>query len=29
MWFDAHYFPEGMRERAYVVAVPGTIPLPA
>jgi hypothetical protein len=29
MWFDAHYFPEGMRERAYVVAVPGTTPLPA
>jgi hypothetical protein len=23
MWFDAHYFPEKMRERAYVVAVPG------
>jgi predicted double-glycine peptidase len=24
MWFDAHYFPEGMRDRVYVVAVPGT-----
>ncbi|MDO9323517.1 MAG: papain-like cysteine protease family protein [Methanoregula sp.] len=24
MWFDAHYFPENMRDRAYVVAVPGT-----
>ncbi|MCK9632755.1 MAG: C39 family peptidase [Methanoregula sp.] len=23
MWFDAHYFPEQMRNRAYVVAVPG------
>ena len=23
MWFDAHYFPEKMRDRAYVVAVPG------
>ncbi|HNX17219.1 MAG TPA: C39 family peptidase [Methanoregula sp.] len=22
MWFDAHYFPENMRNRAYVVAVP-------
>lgn len=22
MWFDAHYFPENMRTRAYVVAVP-------
>lgn len=22
MWFDAHYFPEHMRDRAYVVAVP-------
>jgi hypothetical protein len=29
MWFDAHYFPEGMRERAYVVAVPKTSPLPS
>lgn len=28
MWFDAHYFPEGMRDRAYVVAVPGSTPLP-
>ncbi|MFA4825049.1 MAG: papain-like cysteine protease family protein [Methanoregula sp.] len=24
MWFDAHYFPEDMRERVYVVAMPGT-----
>ena len=23
MWFDAHYFPEEMRNRAWVVAVPG------
>jgi len=22
MWFDAHYFPENMQDRAYVVAVP-------
>ncbi|MDD1693123.1 MAG: C39 family peptidase [Methanoregula sp.] len=22
MWFDAHYFPENMRDRAYVIAVP-------
>jgi hypothetical protein len=22
MWFDAHYFPDTMRDRAYVVAVP-------
>ncbi|MCK9580337.1 MAG: C39 family peptidase [Methanoregula sp.] len=29
MWFDAHYFPEGMRDRVYVVAVPGNTPLPA
>jgi hypothetical protein len=29
MWFDAHYFPENMRDRAYVIAVPGTAPLPA
>lgn len=29
MWFDAHYFPEGMQDRAYVIAVPGTNPLPA
>lgn len=29
MWFDAHYFPENMRERVYVVAVPAGIPLPA
>jgi hypothetical protein len=24
MWFDSHYFPENMRNRAYVLAVPGT-----
>lgn len=24
MWFDAHYFPENMRDRAYVVVMPGT-----
>ena len=24
MWFDAHYFPEQMRNRAYVVVVSGT-----
>lgn len=22
MWFDAHYFPDNMRDRAYVVAIP-------
>ena len=29
MWFDAHYFPANMRDRAYVVAVPAGTPLPA
>lgn len=29
MWFDAHYFPPGMRDRVYVVAVPEGTPLPA
>jgi hypothetical protein len=29
MWFDTHYFPENMRDRVYVVAVPGTTSLPA
>jgi len=29
MWFDAHYFPKNMQDRAYVIAVPGTTPLPA
>jgi hypothetical protein len=29
MWFDAHYFPQGMKDRVYVVAVPGNTPLPA
>ena len=29
MWFDAHYFRENMRDRAYVIAVPGNAPLPA
>ncbi|MFA4861483.1 C39 family peptidase [Methanoregula sp.] len=24
MWFDAHYFPENMKNRAWVVAVPNT-----
>jgi hypothetical protein len=24
MWFDAHYFPETMKDRAFVVVVPGT-----
>jgi len=28
MWFDAHYFPEAMRDRVYVVAVPAGTPLP-
>ena len=26
MWFDAHYFPENMRDRVYVIARPGTTP---
>jgi len=26
MWFDAHYFPENMRNRAWVVAVPASTP---
>ncbi|MDP3565141.1 MAG: papain-like cysteine protease family protein [Methanoregula sp.] len=26
MWFDAHYFPETMRDQAYVVVVPATLP---
>jgi hypothetical protein len=29
MWFDAHYFPETMKDRAWVVAVPGNTSLPA
>ena len=29
MWFDAHYFLPDMKDRVYVVAVPGTTPLPA
>lgn len=29
MWFDAHYFPEGMQNRIFVVAVPPDKPLPA
>ena len=29
MWFDAHYFPPGMQDRIWVVAVPGGTPLPA
>jgi predicted double-glycine peptidase len=28
MWFDAHYFPENMKNRVWVVAVPKTTPLP-
>ncbi len=29
MWFDAHYFPENMRDRAYVVVVPGNTTHPS
>jgi hypothetical protein len=29
MWFDAHYFPENMKDRAWVVAVPANTPLPS
>jgi hypothetical protein len=29
LWFDAHYFPENMRQRVYVTAVPGTAIPPA
>jgi hypothetical protein len=29
MWYDAHYFPENMKDRVWVVAVPGPAPLPA
>jgi hypothetical protein len=29
MWFDAHYFPENMKDRAWVVAVPGNAAPPA
>jgi hypothetical protein len=29
MWFDAHYFPEQMRNRAYVVVVPGNTTHPS
>jgi hypothetical protein len=29
MWFDAHYFPETMRDRVWIVAVPAATPLPA
>ena len=29
MWFDAHYFPEQMRDRAYVVVVPETTVRPS
>jgi hypothetical protein len=25
MWFDAHYFPEGMRDRVWVVAMPANM----
>lgn len=27
MWFDSHYFPENMRNRVYVLAVPGNTSL--
>jgi hypothetical protein len=29
MWFDARYFPENMKDRVWVVAVPGNATLPA
>lgn len=29
MWFDARYFPENMKDRAWVVAVPGNASRPA
>jgi hypothetical protein len=29
MWFDAHYFPVGMKDRVWIVAVPGNATLPA
>jgi hypothetical protein len=29
MWFDAHYFPENMKDRAWVVALPGNATRPA
>ena len=29
MWFDAHYFPAGMNDRVWIVAVPGNATLPA
>jgi hypothetical protein len=29
MWFDAHYFPENMKDRAWVVAVPGNTTRPS
>ena len=29
MWFDAHYFPENMKNRVYVVVVPGNTTLPS
>jgi hypothetical protein len=29
MWFDARYFPKNMKDRAWVVAVPGNATLQA
>jgi hypothetical protein len=29
MWFDAHYFPQNMKDRVWVVAVPGNAAWPA
>jgi hypothetical protein len=29
MWFDAHYFPENMKDRAWVVAVPANATRPS
>jgi hypothetical protein len=29
MWFDAHYFPQNMKDRTWVVAVPGNTARPA
>lgn len=29
MWFDAHYFPEGMRDRVWLVAIPANATSPS
>ena len=29
MWFDAHYFPENMKDRTWVVAVPASVNRPS